>query len=49
MRKLLSIALTLAMLAGTAGLLSACNTTAGAGQDISNTGTALKNAADRNK
>ncbi len=49
MRRMMPIALTLAMLAGTAALLSACNTTAGAGQDISNTGTALKRAADQAK
>lgn len=49
MRRTLSIALALAMLAGSASLLSACNTTAGAGQDIANTGSALKNAADRAK
>lgn len=49
MRKMMSVALAMAILAGTAAMLSACNTTAGAGQDISNTGTALKKAADQNK
>lgn len=36
----------LALLAA-APLLSACNTTAGAGQDISNTGRAIENSAKK--
>lgn len=36
----------LAILAATP-LLSACNTTAGAGQDISNTGRAIENSAKK--
>jgi len=44
----LSIALTLLMLLGTASLLSACNTTAGAGEDISNTGHAITHSAEKN-
>lgn len=47
MRKTLSIVLTLAMLIGAAPLLAACHTTAGAGQDISATGNALTNSADK--
>ena len=48
MRRVVWTVLTLTLLAGAMPLLSACNTTAGAGQDISNTGTAIKKAADRN-
>jgi predicted small secreted protein len=47
MRKTLSIVLTLAMLIGAAPLLAACHTTAGAGQDISATGNALTNSAEK--
>jgi predicted small secreted protein len=43
-------ALTLAVLLGSLGsTLAACNTTAGAGQDISSTGHAITKAADENK
>lgn len=49
MRKNFSIALTLFVLVGVAPLLGACNTTAGAGEDISATGHAITNSADRNK
>jgi predicted small secreted protein len=41
--------LSLAALLATATLLSACNTTAGAGQDISTAGHAVTNAADSAK
>ena len=44
----LSIALTVLMLLAAAPLLSACNTTAGAGEDISATGHALTHSADKN-
>ena len=44
-----AIVLTLFMVIGTVSLLGAYNTTAGAGQDISNTGHAITNSADRNK
>jgi entericidin B len=44
----LSITLTLLALVGSAPLLSACQTTAGAGQDLSNGGKALTNSAERN-
>jgi len=43
-----AIVLTLFMF-GAVSLLSACNTTAGAGEDISATGHAITNSADRNK
>jgi len=41
--------LTLAMFAllGAAPLLAACHTTAGAGEDISKTGSAIEHSADR--
>jgi predicted small secreted protein len=45
MRKHISIVLTLLVLVGAAPLLSACNTTAGAGQDVSATGHAITNSA----
>jgi predicted small secreted protein len=41
--------LSLVALLATATLLSACNTTAGAGQDISSAGHAVTNAADTAK
>ena len=41
--------LALSVLAGAATLLSACNTTAGFGQDMSAAGTALTNSAVRTK
>jgi predicted small secreted protein len=47
MRKNLSIALTLIVLIGAAPLLGACHTTAGAGEDISATGNALTNSAQK--
>jgi len=50
MRKNLAIALvSIFMLAGAASLLSACNTTSGAGKDISATGRAITRSADENK
>lgn len=47
MRKTLAIFITLVILSGMSALLSACNTTAGAGQDISATGDAITKSADR--
>ena len=47
MRKNLSIALALLMLIATVPLLGACQTTAGAGQDISSAGHALTNSAEK--
>jgi entericidin B len=49
MSRLLTAAFTLAMLLGAATTLSACNTTAGAGQDISSAGHAVTHAADSAK
>jgi predicted small secreted protein len=43
----LIVALTVLLLATAAPLLSACHTTAGAGEDISATGHAITNSADR--
>ena len=48
MRKNLSIALALLALIGLAPLLGACHTTAGAGRDVSATGRAITNSADKN-
>jgi predicted small secreted protein len=48
MRKNLSIALTLLALVGAVPLLGACHTTAGAGQDLSATGHAVTNSAQKN-
>jgi predicted small secreted protein len=47
MRRKTAIVLTLLALAGTAPLLSACNTTAGAGQDLQAAGHSLERSADR--
>jgi predicted small secreted protein len=47
MRTKLSIALALLALIGVAPLLGACNTTAGAGEDISAGGHAITHAADK--
>jgi predicted small secreted protein len=47
MRAKLFVALTMLVLLGAAPLLGACQTTAGAGQDISNTGHAITNSAER--
>jgi len=41
--------LLLALVASLGSTLAACNTTAGAGQDISNTGHAITKSADENK
>ena len=48
MRNRLSIALTLLALVGAAPLLGACHATAGAGEDITATGHALTNSAEKN-
>ena len=48
MHKNISIALTLLALAGAVPLLGACHTTAGAGQDLSATGHAVTNSAQKN-
>ncbi len=49
MRTGTTLILTLAAMIAAAPLLTACNTTEGAGRDISNAGRDLSNAADRNK
>jgi predicted small secreted protein len=48
MRTNILIALTVLVLLGAAPLLSACHTTAGAGEDISATGRAITHSADKN-
>jgi predicted small secreted protein len=47
MRKNLSIALTLLALIGLAPMLGACHTTAGAGEDLSASGHAITNSAEK--
>jgi predicted small secreted protein len=50
MRKRLAItSLTLLVLVGSAALLGACNTTAGAGADMAAAGKAIEKSADENK
>jgi predicted small secreted protein len=50
MRKSVAIVLlNLVLLSGAAAVLSACNTTAGAGQDVSAAGHAVTNSADKVK
>jgi len=50
MRKRLAItSLTLLVLVGSAALLGACNTTAGAGADLAAAGKAIEKSADENK
>ncbi len=46
MSRFIAPALAILTLVGAAGLLSACNTTAGAGQDIASTGHAITSGAD---
>ncbi len=48
MRRSFRLALALTAMIGIAPVLSACHTTAGAGQDLAQGGTALKNAANAN-
>jgi predicted small secreted protein len=47
MYKKMMLALTVSALLGVAPLLGACHTTAGAGEDISKTGSAIERSADR--
>jgi predicted small secreted protein len=49
MKRITLTALVALLLAGAASMLSACNTMAGAGQDIKQGGQALEDSADRNK
>jgi entericidin B len=48
-RTVAKIFLALFLLSGASTLLSACNTVAGAGEDMSSAGHAVTNSADRNK
>lgn len=48
-RNLVAILLSILLVSGTASLLSACNTTAGAGEDMSATGQAVTDSAEKNK
>jgi entericidin B len=45
----IGLAVSILVLAGTATMLSACNTTAGVGKDVSATGHAVTNSADKVK
>jgi predicted small secreted protein len=49
MSRILTAVFTAALLLGSASLLSACNTVAGAGQDVSSAGKAVTNGADSAK
>lgn len=49
MRKNASLALAFLLLITAAPMLGACNTTAGAGQDVSATGHAITNSAEQHK
>jgi predicted small secreted protein len=49
MRKILAVVGIFALLMGISTVLSACNTTAGAGRDMAATGNALTNSANQNK
>jgi predicted small secreted protein len=50
MRNRLAItALSLLLLVGSAALLGACNTTAGAGEDMQAAGNAVENSAEKHK
>lgn len=48
-KRITTIALFALMLTGAVSVLSACETMAGAGQDIQSGGKALEDSADRNK
>ena len=48
-RRLTTWVLTLMVLAGSGSFLAACNTTEGAGQDLSAAGKAISKSADKNK
>ncbi len=49
MSRMITAAFTAALLLGSASLLSACNTVAGAGQDVSSAGHAVTNGAETAK
>ncbi len=48
-KKSAACGLSMLILIGAASLLAGCNTTAGAGKDISNTGKAIHDSAEKNK
>ena len=48
-RSLAAVLLSALVLTGAASLLTACNTTAGLGEDVSATGRAVTNSADKVK
>ena len=48
-KRLTTLLLTLMVVAGTASLLAACNTTAGAGKDMAAAGKAITNSAEDHK
>jgi len=48
-RNVAIVLLNLVLMSGSAALLSACNTTAGAGEDVSAAGHAVTNSADKVK
>jgi entericidin B len=48
-KHLIMVLLSLLVLSGTTSLLGACNTTAGAGEDLSDAGHAITGSAERNK
>jgi len=48
-KRLIMVLLSLLVLSGATPLLSACNTTAGAGEDMSAAGHAITGSAERNK
>jgi entericidin B len=48
-KHLIMVLLSLLVLSGAAPLLSACNTTAGMGEDMSDAGHAITGSAERNK
>jgi predicted small secreted protein len=49
MKKHFAVALTILALIGSASMLTACNTVAGAGQDVSSAGHAVTNGAEAAK
>ncbi|HUH84320.1 MAG TPA: entericidin A/B family lipoprotein [Stellaceae bacterium] len=48
-QRLATLLIALTVMSAAGALLSACNTTAGAGEDLSNAGHAITNSAERNK
>lgn len=48
-KRLTTLLLTLTVLAGAGSLLAACNTTSGAGEDLSAAGKAISRSADKHQ